>query len=1759
MKAPLKPLKRDRRRAVALIMVVTSIALMTVLILAIFSVTETEFKSSGSFVASRSAKQLGDMSTAIVQAQIQNGQNTFTTPSQRTIHATQPGMVRVYTAGGAFTAAYKLYSSSAMKVTGSSENLLLAAAQLVPNNWNTQPARYVDLNEPVIRPALAGGGAPPAVYFPIIDPRAAYNFNGTQTPAPNQPTTQVEGFSYTADVSGVTLPTAGAPTDLRLPMPVEWLYVLQDGTLGTVGAGNNFVAAPGGGAPSATNPIVGRIAFWTDDESCKVNVNTASEPTFMASPYFFHDRDRRWAHFPPTTGEFQRYPGHPATTALSAVLAPNLRLDPELPAPGLTRNQIVAIKESIYDLSPKINGGGSMAGTRPYTLDDFSGVNGETQEAQSVVLTASNRERLFASVDEMLFRDGAFNATNGRQEAKFTLPDGRNLFDHDTLERSRFFLTAQSRSPEFSSYGLPRVCMWPIASETQIPGGLPPDQLATSFDNAIALCSTLRGTAAGASVANSYIFRRSQNLDATYDVTGTKAGLPVSQGLARNNLLIRYLDTQMSQLVWPRSSALGASTNFTDKYGADNVSQMAVQFFDYIRCVNLYDGVLARNNDGLSLSSAGVRAKMLNESDADYNVVRRYFMRDNGKFLSRTYTNQRLSPRATQMSVETTSTAGRSRANSQGVLPGHGQVTPALWQKTTDKVYRGFGRMFTLSEVGFQFICTADGKPDPYAINFNGTLSGGGSALRINPRADARINPGQVEARMRDAYPRLAAITTPPGYPNYPARWFSNFPPLNRIARGQLPPIYGATSTPGPTHVSNHPGYDAANWNYTLAEDTPLSDGVTPPPGGGPVRPAEKRIQAIFLMETFCPSLGWTKFYPEYSIVFDGAYLSGLRIEQDGEPPKPLFDTTGEIIVKSDRNLYEASDVHSVGGHAGPTAIAGGRGGRPISNYAAPTGVVALGSDPSPYWVSNNTDARNALKNYGLTSNFITVNRNKPMRFRFPTSGQSDPLARPGEFVIKIYDKHIDRTTPNLQPIQIIRLNFAQSIAGSADMMEMPVPHLPGAPADNEPAVQIKFQGQNVAGLLSPPDRGARAGNQEDRAAVNPTVERARLGNPVGPGAQNYRSSIDGQGRISYVRAYPGPHYWCYNFLGCIGRAIGTPNPQWSGSGSMYSTFPRLLTTNEVFNPNDGFVPVSPELHQLRGRLDTGSSGRTSPPGGGVGFNPPGGSGNGVSMTDGYSDTTRTFVPAVGDYRMIAARYDVPASLWMPHPNWNQATKLVRSIHSFTGFWGTSEGGARLSYRDNDARPDSGPNPTQPFNPQIDSQLGLAAGIKYSQATRTDPTPTINRIPDLPGKASWARAANSYGDFDNGISNSRDGPYINKPDEGNFFAERIERWVTGSEQKFYRSGYFFESYDNSEDWRTGIYMTPNRMVTSPVMFGSLPTGVWGGPQVVGTTANVSAIANVSEFSTMECRPWQTLLFRPHMLTTAGQNGTKANHPGDYNPKDHYLLDMFFMPVVEPYAISEPLSVAGRVNLNYQIMPFTYIRRATAIHALLKGEYMTAIPNEHSVNAKETKGGTNTPGQWDTYFNDQTDQRFWHRPIDVARTVRQFDEKFANDGNVNVVNRGLFRTASQICEVYLIPEDKTGPFIRNVTPPNPNAANRKAAMDNFWDDHSTTGDNVRERPYSNLYSRVTTRSNTFRVHVRAQAIKKARSVDPGTFDPARDTVLSEYRGSTLIERYIDPTDTSVALQDYGASQTPLTLPPLDTYYQFRTLETKRFNP
>ncbi len=76
------------------------------------------------------------------------------------------------------------------------------------------------------------------------------------------------------------------------------------------------------------------------------------------------------------------------------------------------------------------------------------------------------------------------------------------------------------------------------------------------------------------------------------------------------------------------------------------------------------------------------------------------------------------------------------------------------------------------------------------------------------------------------------------------------------------------------------------------------------------------------------------------------------------------------------------------------------------------------------------------------------------------------------------------------------------------------------------------------------------------------------------------------------------------------------------------------------------------------------------------------------------------------------------------------------------------------------------------------------------------------------------------------------------------------------------------------------------------------------------------------------RPWQTLLFCPNPASEANNSGAPI-HPGfgwtasaatnapPYKiPPDHALLDFFTMPIVQPYAISEPFSTAGKVNMNY---------------------------------------------------------------------------------------------------------------------------------------------------------------------------------------------------------------------------------------------------
>ena len=358
------------------------------------------------------------------------------------------------------------------------------------------------------------------------------------------------------------------------------------------------------------------------------------------------------------------------------------------------------------------------------------------------------------------------------------------------------------------------------------------------------------------------------------------------------------------------------------------------------------------------------------------------------------------------------------------------------------------------------------------------------------------------------------------------------------------------------------------------------------------------------------------------------------------------------------------------------------------------------------------------------------------------------------------------------------------------------------------------------------------------------------------------------------------------------------------------------------------------------------------------------------------------------------------------------------------------------------------------------------------------------------------RADSGPGDWDTGVGDQRDGAYINKPDEGDSLTAALGGrlpYAPGS-----MAGYASA---------TNIYFSPNRQIPSPLMFGSLPTGI------------------------QRFKPWQTLLFHPRP--------EDPGHPGNQSPKDHLLADLFWMPVVEPYAISQPFATNGKINLNYQILPFTYIQRSTGIHAVMRSTKFSAIPVADASTYKPTDAWYYAPNKPPNNPNRK-------RSIDVSKTLADFEAKFTSNQ--------VFKSASQICEINLLPLNEPG-------------VNSSADMASFWNANRLTGDNLRERPYVNLYSRLTTKSNTYTVHVCAQLLKKVPGTAPGSFfDPdgsasgPKDQILSEYRGSAIIERYIDLNDPK--LPDFaGLFSVDPSDPALNMnqYYKFRVVSQKRFDP
>jgi uncharacterized protein (TIGR02600 family) len=358
----------------------------------------------------------------------------------------------------------------------------------------------------------------------------------------------------------------------------------------------------------------------------------------------------------------------------------------------------------------------------------------------------------------------------------------------------------------------------------------------------------------------------------------------------------------------------------------------------------------------------------------------------------------------------------------------------------------------------------------------------------------------------------------------------------------------------------------------------------------------------------------------------------------------------------------------------------------------------------------------------------------------------------------------------------------------------------------------------------------------------------------------------------------------------------------------------------------------------------------------------------------------------------------------------------------------------------------------------------------------------------------------SPADWDNGPGMIMDGPYINKADEG-ALAQAGGYTYPGNLP-------YIGNYDTFESANTQLQtlFSPNRQISSPVMFGSLPVGL--------------------------DHPWRTLLFRPAMLP--GYQGSYT-HPGGANPNipDHLLLDFFRMPVVEPYAISEPLATAGKINLNTQIAPFTYISRTTGLRAVLKSVMITALNPSPVVTGSPGHSGPYV-SYYKTDAHDATLTSSSTRlAIDLADTINQMTT--LNDTTnafpefsrttYSAAQPNFFISPSQICDVPLIPLSATG-----------TQAYTNASLSTFWSANGLTGDNSLERPYSMIYPRVTTQSNTFTVHVRAQSLQKV----PGNVEAATtwteglDQVVGEYRGSFTVERYFDPSNAAIYSTGNGAS-------------------------
>ncbi|MEI8342515.1 MAG: hypothetical protein WCH43_13405, partial [Verrucomicrobiota bacterium] len=245
-------------------------------------------------------------------------------------------------------------------------------------------------------------------------------------------------------------------------------------------------------------------------------------------------------------GEFQRYPGHPATTDLSRIFL------------GLSAT--AAMGNYPYTASTVTPGSSSGFFTLfPRYNDDYGSKGGITNTTQSNVQTpvSATTARLYSADGEMLYTPQRTASAINRQQ----------------VETGKFFLTSSSRAPEVNLFGTPRISMWPIDSDYgSNPTAANATQLATPFDKMIAFCTT---TGSGAQ-RHPYYFQRHDSTSATNDYSQ----------IARNQNLYQYLQYLTSRQTPGFGGSFAAKYQFSSSIERD---QILTEMVDYIRCTDVYD------------------------------------------------------------------------------------------------------------------------------------------------------------------------------------------------------------------------------------------------------------------------------------------------------------------------------------------------------------------------------------------------------------------------------------------------------------------------------------------------------------------------------------------------------------------------------------------------------------------------------------------------------------------------------------------------------------------------------------------------------------------------------------------------------------------------------------------------------------------------------------------------------------------------------------------------------------------------------------------------------------------------------------------------------------------------------------------------------------------------------------------------------------------------------------------------------------------